>query len=53
VLIDPRADSRGGDGETVVVEGVQRLREGQPVEIVGRRQVVPAQPAASGPVGEG
>jgi hypothetical protein len=53
VLIDPRADSRIGGGETVVVEGVQRLREGQPVQIVGMRQVAPAQPAASSPVSEG
>jgi RND family efflux transporter MFP subunit len=53
VLIDPRADSRIGGGETVVVEGVQRLREGHPVQIVGMRQVAPAQPAASSPVSEG
>jgi hypothetical protein len=53
VLIDPRADSRIGGDETVVVEGVQRLREGHPVQIVGMRQVAPAQPAASSPVSEG
>ena len=53
VLIDPRAASRIDDGETVVVEGVQRLREGLRVEIVGKRQLVPAQPAASSAVGEG
>jgi multidrug efflux pump subunit AcrA (membrane-fusion protein) len=53
VLIDPRADSSIVDGETVVVEGVQRLREGLRVEIVGNRRVVPAQPAASSPTGAG
>ncbi len=53
VLIDPRADSRIEDGEVVVVEGVQRLREGQRVEIVGRRQVGPAQPAAASAAGVG
>jgi len=53
VLIDPRADGSIVDGETVVVEGVQRLREGLRVEIVGNRRVVPAQPAASSPTGAG
>lgn len=53
VLIDPNAASSIDDGETVVVEGVQRLREGQRVQIVGKRQAAPAQPAASSPAGAG
>ena len=53
VLIDPRADSRIEGGETVVVEGVQRLREGLRVEIVGERQAGPADGAASSPAGAG